>query len=392
MIDIDSQTNSTIDSSQQQKPKHNQPFNGLWEYFNSTHLVYLTRKYSESNTINYEQSRNFIRKDLFQSYEEPMNNDCPKNEYEMLSPIGEYSNNEPKNLNYPSGNFEQFSQVPPMNYPQPQQFIIPMPFTDRCYVPKRQRFNSHQMCFTGNNFFNNMTESQINTINQSAYTCEMFGKKGWVCLLCNNFNYEGRVKCNRCGEPITPKQVFNVPIVHPVMIQRNFVRPVNNNERSGDWLCPKCENLNFAFRKYCNRCGLPKEDVRRIFAEQMNPMNVMSSSTPSFVNVNNNTKDNVKNGVGIKGISANINKIKTNLNNLDSNSNASSNDISPSSNSSNKSGQLNNFSSPFIHIVNNNKKNPKDRKIKDRTQRNHVKEDKEKSALGFSNNAAPAVF
>lgn len=25
-------------------------------------------------------------------------------------------------------------------------------------------------------------------------------------------------------------------------------------ERKGDWICPNCRNLNFAFRKECNRC------------------------------------------------------------------------------------------------------------------------------------------
>ena len=29
--------------------------------------------------------------------------------------------------------------------------------------------------------------------------------------------------------------------------------------RFGDWICPKCENLNFSFRYKCNRCGLSKE-------------------------------------------------------------------------------------------------------------------------------------
>lgn len=30
--------------------------------------------------------------------------------------------------------------------------------------------------------------------------------------------------------------------------------------REGDWKCPKCKNLNFAFRKKCNKCGLSKEE------------------------------------------------------------------------------------------------------------------------------------
>jgi hypothetical protein len=42
----------------------------------------------------------------------------------------------------------------------------------------------------------------------------------------------------------------------------NFRKKKHNKDfkvRFGDWICPKCENLNFAFRTKCNRCGLSKE-------------------------------------------------------------------------------------------------------------------------------------
>lgn len=44
------------------------------------------------------------------------------------------------------------------------------------------------------------------------YLIEMFGKKGWVCLLCNNFNYEKRIKCNRCGQLKKPKKISNLKL------------------------------------------------------------------------------------------------------------------------------------------------------------------------------------
>ena len=44
-------------------------------------------------------------------------------------------------------------------------------------------------------------------------------------------------------------------------------------ERKGDWLCPKCRNLNFAFRLICNRCQLPKSDaVSPMPFTQSNPL------------------------------------------------------------------------------------------------------------------------
>ena len=45
----------------------------------------------------------------------------------------------------------------------------------------------------------------------------------------------------------------------------NFKKKSKHNKqfkiRFGDWICPKCENLNFSFRNKCNRCGLSKEKI-----------------------------------------------------------------------------------------------------------------------------------
>jgi hypothetical protein len=32
-------------------------------------------------------------------------------------------------------------------------------------------------------------------------------------------------------------------------------------ERAGDWVCQHCRNLNFSFRKLCNRCSLGRQQV-----------------------------------------------------------------------------------------------------------------------------------
>lgn len=34
-------------------------------------------------------------------------------------------------------------------------------------------------------------------------------------------------------------------------------------ERPGDWICCKCQNLNFAFRTNCNRCHLNRADNKK---------------------------------------------------------------------------------------------------------------------------------
>ena len=35
-------------------------------------------------------------------------------------------------------------------------------------------------------------------------------------------------------------------------------------ERSGDWFCFNCKNLNFAFRLVCNRCHISKIESLKI--------------------------------------------------------------------------------------------------------------------------------
>jgi hypothetical protein len=38
----------------------------------------------------------------------------------------------------------------------------------------------------------------------------------------------------------------------------NYLQEISHKDgqqsRNGDWICIKCNNLNFSFRKKCNRC------------------------------------------------------------------------------------------------------------------------------------------
>lgn len=88
----------------------------------------------------------------------------------------------------------------------------------------------------------------------NEYLVEMFGRKGWVCILCNNFNYEARKKCNRCGEKKNPKRITDRKSKEGNKIF-NFKDIYN---RKDDWFCSTCKNLNYSFRAFCNRCKLPK--------------------------------------------------------------------------------------------------------------------------------------
>ena len=92
-----------------------------------------------------------------------------------------------------------------------------------------------------------LNKRKIEKQESEDYLVEMFGRRGWICILCNNFNYETRVKCNRCGIMKKPKNITEI-------------RQKSDMERlkQGDWKCNHCNNLNYSFRKICNRCKIPK--------------------------------------------------------------------------------------------------------------------------------------
>ncbi len=41
--------------------------------------------------------------------------------------------------------------------------------------------------------------------------------------------------------------------------------PPKAGDKAGDWTCPKCQNVNFAFRYKCNRCGHQLKAGREIW-------------------------------------------------------------------------------------------------------------------------------
>ena len=86
------------------------------------------------------------------------------------------------------------------------------------------------------------------------YLIEMFGKRGWICILCNNFNYETRIKCNRCGELKKPKKITNLKL----KMKKQQTDENQSDNQNKDWVCSFCKNFNYSFRSVCNRCKIPK--------------------------------------------------------------------------------------------------------------------------------------
>lgn len=150
--------------------------------------------------------------------------------------------------------------------------------------------------------------------NPSAFS---FPDGGWVCSFCQNYNFYGRTKCNRCSKAKTkedcegkPQHIIRKELksrkkndennmnnmnkmtkmklkkqaqafkVQPVEVPDSDSQLSEGNKRShaervGDWVCFSCNNLNFSFRKVCNRCKMSRE--MQYDPMQFNAMNPMAS-------------------------------------------------------------------------------------------------------------------
>ena len=126
-----------------------------------------------------------------------------------------------------------------------------------------------------------------NVLTEEEYSIKMFGKKGWICVLCNNFNFDSRVKCNRCKALKNPKKIINSKG------DINNENNLNNDNENSDWICSKCLNFNYSFRTICNRCKAPKINqfvAKPSLYQNIIYSNIMSYSPvllPSFVILNN---------------------------------------------------------------------------------------------------------
>ena len=147
---------------------------------------------------------------------------------------------------------------------------------------------------------NEKANEKENEMEKEKYVFEKFGKMGWECEKCSNFNFESRTICNRCEAPKQPKSLEQIKIENEQKSVERKKKPLI--ERKGDWQCPICHNLNFAFRQSCNRCKLSKEVYLKIISQQVfndknmnNGMNVRNSYTGSTQIINNSAPQLIQN-------------------------------------------------------------------------------------------------
>lgn len=114
---------------------------------------------------------------------------------------------------------------------------------------------------------NGMNMGQLSTV--GTHTGGKGGKSqgnmrpgDWSCMQCGNHNFASRECCNKCAAP----NMYGRQSAHygtskggGMMGQSaNSYMMQASNMRQGDWMCPGCNNHNFASRESCKRCERSK--------------------------------------------------------------------------------------------------------------------------------------
>lgn len=80
----------------------------------------------------------------------------------------------------------------------------------------------------------------------------------WECADCGNINFPGRRVCNRCK---APKEVIGKPVSGPKTDDFGGKHRGKGHKGSdANWVCSKCQNVNFPSRTQCNRCKIPRSE------------------------------------------------------------------------------------------------------------------------------------
>lgn len=261
----------------------------LFCYFNGSDK-YLSK--TQKTTIDMNNSPNFIKKDTFFNIGEKISNknfinnsindnnnlNFQYNQKIQDNNIGENAlnkkNKKHNEIKRQSLNINQmaYNNINNINRFHSNNIINNYYFQNNNY--QQQIFNIN---YINLNNFQNSLNSMNNNISKRKLTYNI--EDGFIGNYFNNI-------LNLNNNPNQNENIFNVPPpqqnLNPGLFsyneeqekftkfdtcQKTSNKSMHNNnknekkpfdKRKGDWLCPECRNLNFAFRVICNRCQLPK--------------------------------------------------------------------------------------------------------------------------------------
>lgn len=252
----------------------------LISYYKSSN-IFLRKKYAEkNNSWNIDKSRNFIRKDSINEKENRIISSKTK-EGEILIEENIKSNNKMLNNDSLKVNKEKYNKLKEdFNYYHTDydNFYLKESIYNNntnsnknvISINENTKLDNFKNQYTLINNNNKFMKGMINSTNINfitpIFSNKKFGKKGWICPYCNNYNYEKRIKCNICKQS---KNIINNKIKskgNGIGELNIFDGKINNlfSERESDWICFNCKNLNFGFRFYCNRCKLSRIDSQKL--------------------------------------------------------------------------------------------------------------------------------
>lgn len=100
----------------------------------------------------------------------------------------------------------------------------------------------------------------------------------WICPQCNNHNYASREICNApgCAQPkvnyeLAPHEAAHIQLAGTIPFETHHGGGGKSsiiNARPGDWICPICQNHNYASREICNAPGCAQPKVNYEMAPQ----------------------------------------------------------------------------------------------------------------------------
>ena len=182
--------------------------------------------YSKINTFDFTLSSNYIIKKIIGLSEETNEVETDLKSRKLSSPIIEYYKGCDIILQKEENDIIDFNKS--LNFVNKNKFIIKIE-GENTSNKNENKFNSdlniydnyinYPMAYNYNEFYSNDIQKSINNINYNIY---------------NNYYSPKYFYKNKKGNPA--------------------------NIRKGDWTCPYCFNINFSFRKICNRCNAPKQN------------------------------------------------------------------------------------------------------------------------------------
>ena len=170
-------------------------------------------------------------------------------------------NNNDNNISFIVNNsFNKLGDNFPINYPK-DEFEQNLIFNNNKKVTNNNIKKENEKNVTSPNLNGNQKTKKNKKKKkkkiEDEYTVEMFGRRGWICEGCNNFNYESRKNCNRCK---IPKKPLKKAVIMDNKGNKIIDNLINANHKD-DWNCYNCGNINYAFRLNCNRCQMKREKL-----------------------------------------------------------------------------------------------------------------------------------